>query len=340
MQIAASSRHWAADDPLVSYEGRYALGASRGVRMGFPGIITRLRTDAASVRAAIEASSDDVYFGVSVDSGEPLRIRLKKGANEMVLLEGASAAKHSIEMVRLGQSWEGVCSVTGFTTVGGILLEPPALPGRRLLFIGDSITCGEGTEPSDIVGKAGPERSNASATYAAQLARRLDAQCHLVSYGGRGIIRDWQGIRATNNAPQFYELALPDDPTAPWDPRRYVPDAVGICLGTNDFSQGIPDQNEFVNAYVEFVRKVMRDAPGAPVILIDSPILTDDCVPRKSVCRSYVDETVGKVGSPQVTRAWVRHYDGSPGDGHPVAAEHVLMADELEPAFRRALGID
>jgi formate dehydrogenase major subunit len=75
------------------------------------------------------------------------------------------------------------------------------------------------------------------------VARRLGAQCHLVSYGGRGIIRDWQGIRDTRNAPVFYELALPDDPAVRWDHMRYVPDAIGIlrkrqCVGAYDHADG------------------------------------------------------------------------------------------------------
>ena len=131
------------------------------------------------------------------------------------------------------------------------------------MFIGDSITSGEATEASDIPEKPGAERSNAAASFCFKLASRLNAQVHLVSYGGRGMIRDWQGIRNTNNVPVFYELALPDDPNVPWNARSYVPDAIGICVGTNDFSQGIPDENEFVNGYVEFLRKVIRDAPSS-----------------------------------------------------------------------------
>ena len=96
-----------------------------------------------------------------------------------------------------------------------------------------------------------------------------------VGYGGRGVIRDWQGIRNINNAPQFYELALPDDPSCLWQQNSYEPDAIAICLGTNDFNQGVPDENEFVNAYVEFIRKIRRDSPNARIFLLDSPMLDD-----------------------------------------------------------------
>jgi lysophospholipase L1-like esterase len=171
------------------------------------------------------------------------------------------------------------------------------------------------------------------------VARRLGAECHLVSYGGRGIIRDWQGIRDTRNAPQFYELALPDEPKAKWDHHRYVPDAIGIQLGTNDFNQGIPEQNEFVNAYVEFVRKVRRDAPNASIFLMDSPIVTDDSVkgPRRTALHGYLEQIVRRLDDAKVQQLPLRTYPGVPGNGHPTGAEHEAMADAIEPAIRAAL---
>ncbi|HVU32651.1 MAG TPA: GDSL-type esterase/lipase family protein [Opitutaceae bacterium] len=324
------------DDPRLSYEGRYAVGPAHDVRLGFPGITLRLRVNASAVRLKLHASSNDVFFKLSVDGQPARKIRVHQGDSEIPLLAASTAAEHAIELIRITESWEGVCEFTGLD-VDGTILPPPALPSRKLLFIGDSITCGEGVVPN-APGLTAPERTDATESYGMKLARRLGAQCELVSYGGRGVIRDWQGIRATNNAPQFYELALPDDPKTRWNPATYVPDAIGICLGTNDFSQGIPDENEFVNAYVEFIRKIQRDAPHAPIFLIDSPILTDADIPKRTVCGAYLDEVIRKVDSPLLHHAHLRHYQGSEGDGHPVAAEQTSMTDELEPVFRKALG--
>jgi lysophospholipase L1-like esterase len=329
-----------ADDSRIAYQGRYAIGAAHQVILGFPGIVTALRVNSATLRVRMHASSGDVYFNLSVDGAAPTRMRLREGANVVSLLAAAGPGIHVVELTRRTEGWEGICEIQGFDLGSGSLMPAPEPPKRKLLFIGDSITCGEGTEEADDPESPGAERSNAPASFGMKIAARLGAQVHLVSYGGRGIIRDWEGTRATNNAPQFYELALPDDPKAPWDHARYVPDAVGICLGTNDFSQGIPDRDEFVNAYAAFVRKVQRDSNGAPVILIDSPILEDaeGQPPKSSICRTYLDEIVRGLASARVIHAPLRHYEGSPGDGHPTAAEHTMMADELEPVFRKTLG--
>lgn len=339
--LCATTRatEWAANDPRVSYEGRCATGPGNEVRLGFPGVTLRARVHAASLRVRIHASSNDVFFRVGVDGGPLRRVRLQQGDNWLPLFSDLPVADHTVELVRITESWQGVCEIQGLEAANGTLLAPPPLPARKLEFIGDSITCGEGVVPTGD-GRTAADRTDATATYAMKLAQRLGAQCELVSYGGRGILRDWQGGRNTNNAPQFYELALPDDPTAKWDPRQYVPDAIGICLGTNDFNQGVPDENDFVNAFVEFIHVLQRDAPNAQIILIDSPILTDGehAVPKRTVCSAYLDEVVRKVNSPQVRHAAVKHYPGSPGDGHPLAASHTAMADELEPVFRAALG--
>ena len=331
--------------PDIVVEGRYALSSNGVVRLGFCGTVLHLRYHGRQLAMRVKASTDEVYFDVGVDGGEPARLRAHADEADYPILNDSVAGDHIVEITRRSESWQGTCEILGFNTgPDGRLLDPPALPARKLMFIGDSITCGAMTDvrPDDpLKGKTAhnEQTSNARLSFGKLLARQLNAQCVLVSYGGRGVIRDWQGIRDIRNAPQFYELALPDDPSSLWEHNRYVPDAIAICLGTNDFSQGVPDENEFVNAYVEFIRKIRRDAPNAVIFLLDSPILNDapGKTPKRSVLHAYLQEIVARLNSPQVQLASVSHYPGTPGDGHPTRAEHEAMAKELEPQFRQAL---
>jgi lysophospholipase L1-like esterase len=330
-----------AESSAVTYEGRYASDGAGGVRLGFPGVIVHLRFRGSSLGMRVRASSADVAFDIRVDGGSPTALELRSGEGDYTIFEGGGAMEHTIELTRRNESWRGTCTIVGFNPgVGGELLAPAALPARKLLFIGDSVTCGElaAWVPEHVVMSA--LDSDARASFAMILARHLGAQCHLVSYGGRGVIRDWQGGRGATNAPQFYELALPDDPKAAWDHRRYVPDGIGIALGTNDFSEGIPDQNEFVNAYVEFILKVRGDAPNATIFVMDSPIVKDDpdSGPRRTVLHGYLRQVVERIGSPKVILTAVSHYPGVPNNGHPTGADHEAMAAEIEPVIRGALG--
>jgi hypothetical protein len=329
-----------ANDPRVLYEGRCAVDPDGSVRVGFPGVTVHLRFQGATLLLRARANKDN-FIDVSVDDGAPVQVRLRAGEGSYPLAQVPGASDHTVTLVRCNESWQGTFTVLGFDAgPGGALLPPPELPRRRLMFIGDSVTCGE---MCAWTAQPDPKRgsdANARLSYGMIVARELQAQCALVSCGGRGIIRDWQGNRDAGNAPVFYELALPDDPAVRWNPSLYVPDAIGIQLGTNDFSRGVPDENEFVNAYVEFVRKVQRDAPGALIFLMDSPILSDSPGqgPRRSAHHGYLEEIVRRVGSPRVILAPLSHYPGVPGNGHPTGPEHREMAGELEPLLRRELG--
>ncbi len=327
-------------DPIMSYEGRTAdMKTADGtlfVRASFPGVVLRINFNGSRLVLKTTASSENVFLDLSVDGASPKVVRLATGAKDLVVFDGADGV-HSVTIARRTESWEGQWDIAGATLDKGRFLPPPALPAKKLMFIGDSITCGAGTDVTRDDPRQDMAVNDAQKSFGKVLAATLGTQCHLVSYGGRGVYRDWQGIQAINNAPQFYDRAAPDEPGLIWNPADYVPDAVGICLGTNDFNQGIPDQNDFINTYVEFIDKVRRDAPRARVVVINSPMLTDGDIPKRTVCGAYLDEVVRRASSPLVVRAQIAHYPGRPSNSHPIAEEHVAIAAELEPLFRGAL---
>jgi Carbohydrate esterase 2 N-terminal len=317
-----------ADDSRALYEGRYAKGADGALRLGFPGVVAHLRFRGQALSLKAEASNADSMFDLSVDGGAPTLLRLGPGTATYPLYSGP-AGEHVIELTRRNESWRGTCSLQGYLPGSdSVLLAAAPLPGRKLMFIGDSVTCGEltawtaGGDPKDGI------NSDARLAYGMILARRLAAQCHLVSYGGRGLIRDWKGIRTGTNAPQFYERALPDDPSALWPPGRFIPDAIGVQLGTNDFSSGIPTEEEFVTPFIAFI------------FVMDSPIVRDDPAggPKRTVLHGYLEAVVAAFASPRVRLVPLKHYPGVPGNGHPTGPEHAAMADEIEPVLRSALG--
>ena len=340
-EAAVSILTVSANNPAISYEGRFATDTAGSVRLGFPAVTAYLRFRGQALTLHANASDADLYFDVSLDGAAPALLKLRKGTGEYVLFQSAAAAEHTIALTRRNESWQGTVVLVDFVLgVGGEWLSAPVLPKRKMMFIGDSVTSGELTAYETGRDTREKINSNGRLAYGMILARRFGAQGYLVSYGGRGIIRDWQGIRDTRNAPQFYELALPDDPALRWDHRQYVPDAIGIQLGTNDFSQGIPDQNEFVNTYVQFIEKVRRDAPEALIFVMDSPMVGDDANrgPRRTALHGYLEQIVARANSPKVILAPLPHYPGVPGNTHPTGLEHEAIAKELEPIIRRALG--
>jgi lysophospholipase L1-like esterase len=334
-----------ASAPQIIVEGRYATSPAGGVRMGFPGVVLHIHFHGSALTMRVNSSSDEAFFSVTVDGGKPVHLRMHQGTRDYPILNEATAGDHAVEIARLTESWEGVCEVAGFDLgPDGGLLAPPELPTRKFLFIGDSITCGASSDydsgtPKNERTEHNTQWNNAQKTFCKILARDLDAQCELVSYGGRGMTRDWRGFTTIGNTPQYYTNALPDDPSSYWDPHRYVPDLVAICIGQNDFNQGVPDEKLFVNTYVGFVEQVRHDAPNAWIFLLDSPMLQDDRygLPKRTILHGYLKEIVAKVNDSRVKLAPVSFYPGNPVDGHPTAANHQAIARELEPIFRKAL---
>jgi len=330
----------AANASELQYEGRTAPQADGSVAMGFPGITTHLAFDGARLLVRTDASSANVYLDVSVDGGAFKRVRLPQGEGEALLFEGA-AGPHTVELVKRTEAWEGFLRVREFEAPQGVFLAPPSLPERRLLFIGDSITAGYAADigPEEAASGDKIRGSSGRNTYGYVIARELDAQVHLVAYGGRGILRDWQGIPTPyQRMPELYERTLPDDAASRWDHSAYVPGAVVVCLGQNDFNTGIPDQVEWVQGYVEFVRKIARDFPDAKIFLVNSPMHGNDGVPRRDALIGYLEEVVKQAKLPQVSTITIPQRPGVPGDGHPTAEEHRLMAAQIAPLLKQALG--
>ena len=338
--LGGEGRTIAGDASEISYEGRTVRMASGTVRLGYPGIITRVDFRGTSLSMHGQTASDELYLDLGVDGAAPVFLKVPKGENDIVLAHDLVAGTHHIEIFKRIESCVGVLDVISFCVDGEFLPATP-LPTRRLMFLGDSFTAGQATTVEDggrgDASKA--KRENARLSYGRLLADRLQAQCHLIAYAGRGVVRDWQGISAVSCAPEYYEYTLPDDPATTWNPQSYVPDAIGVCLGNNDFDVGVPDEVAYVSAYAEFVRKLRRDAPQAFIFLILSPNLTDEPgqVPRRAVQRAYLEEIVNRLGDARIQVVPIAHYQPVPGDGHPSGTAHRAIANELEPVFRKAL---
>jgi hypothetical protein len=325
---------------FISYEGRTSVTADNVVRLGYPGIVIRINFNGTALNMRARANSDELYLDAIIDGSSPVFLKVPKGENDVNLVQGLKSGEHKISIYKRVESIVGILDILSFSVTGDFLPSTP-LPARKLLFMGDSFTAGQATTVEDggPVDPSKAMRQNARLCYGRLLADKLNAQCHIIAYAGRGVVRDWQGISAVGCAPEYYEYALPDDPNSKWDPNKYMPDVIGICLGNNDFGVGVPDQASYISAYTEFIRKIRRDAPDAYIMLITSPSLTDDPgkVPMRSVQKAYLDEIAGRLVDKKVRVVNIAHYEGVPGDWHPSGTAHRAVAGELEPVIRKAM---
>jgi lysophospholipase L1-like esterase len=361
MTEPATSKFVAMDDPRITVKGRTLGGAVRVI--GYPGVSVFVSFTGPSLAVKAVSSSGNSRLGVVLDGVFIKNVQLPKGGCDALaavpLLTDLEPGPHQVEIVHQNETWQGVVAFAGIELgAGGELLAASTAPRKRLLFIGDSVTCGEALlrEPGCNKNFEWWDPYN---SYGLRLGRLLDVDTNLVCFGGRGLIRDWQGRRDGLNAHELLAMSVPlESPLSTifpgacgtavtdlrWDHTRYVPDVIVISLGTNDFNLALgplPTKQEYVPAYVSLVKELQQLAPNAEIVLTEGSIVsdaTDPKRPQKRTLRSYIEATIAELGSARVHFAPATYYPGDSCDAHPTKAQHAHMADDLLPFLQTALG--
>jgi lysophospholipase L1-like esterase len=331
--LPASAAELAAADPLVLRMGRTAQTTSGALRFGYPGVRLSLAFTGRHLDMVASSSGQHSWLEVAVDGAAPQRIKIGSERATYKLVGAASPGTHRVEITHRAETWHGVVTVEGFQT-DGALQPPPALPERRMLVLGDSVTCAEGAGQRS--GKKDSSWTDPRNSYGMLAAQALNAQVHLVCHGGRGLVRSWNGRTDEHNLPDFYELAVADaQQPVKWDHSRYQPDLIVSAIGTNDFSTGLPEREAYVSAYVNFLRTLLANHPQARIVLTEGAILNGA---KKRALTAYIAETVRRIGDARVSAVPSRHHPGDRQDAHPTGPQHAAMARELTPRLRRLMG--
>ncbi len=341
--VAASSQAIPPTDPRILSLGRVARIHPNTLDLAYPGSGIRFRFACTGLRLGLKSTLDRAALTVVLDDQPPQTIVLKSG--QQLLPIGASLADepHTATIIKRSEVWEGEVTLTGLQLDDScVLLPPPPAPVRKLLFVGDSVTCGEGVGQNPACKRDPAHPANdAYDSYGLLLGRRLDADTQLVCYGGRGLVRDYRGYTAADNVltiPQLVDLALPADKPAgriAWDPNAWQPDGIFISVGTNDFNleKTSPlDETSWVAEYVRFLGHLRAEYPRAQIFVTEGAIVTDPLL------AAMVREAATKAHDPRIHYVASRHYRGYPCNAHPTGDEHRQMADDFEPVLRSTLG--
>ncbi len=317
----------AAASDAVTVMGRAHYNADNSITFGYPGVSVALSVVGKKLSTTIHSSGNS-WVDIIVDGGAPVAVKLANEPQVLELFNVAESGPHSVEIIHRTETWQGVVTLQGFALEGEQFLPPAALPARRMLVLGDSVTCGEG-----VARVAGEEKNprwwDARNSYGMLAARALNAQVQLVCWGGRGLIRSWNGKTDEQNLPDYYQYAVAGEGSAmPWNPADYPADLVVSAIGTNDFSQGIPAAEAYVPAYVAFVQQLLRDFPQAHIVLTEGAILQGE---QKAALTAYVQQTLAQLASARVHYVASGYYPGDASDAHPTGEQHAAMAKDLVP---------
>jgi lysophospholipase L1-like esterase len=316
----------------IANMGRTHSNADQSLSFGYPGVSFFINFEGKSLLLDAYSTSNHSYLEVFVDGISQI-VKLQQSLQTIPLVSSKKSGKHSVKIIHRTETWQGIVTLKQFAT-DGKFLKPEALPQRKILVLGDSVTSGE------AIDRVATDKKNSSwwnpgLSYGMLIAKELNAQIHLVSFGGRGLTRSWNNKTDEQNLPDFYQFAIADPAhSAPWDHTKYEPDLIIIASGTNDFSPGIPDSETFITTYTKFLTTLVNNHKHAQIVLTAGAILSGE---NKATLMNYIVEATKRVHNSRIHIVTASHYPGDETDGHPTKLQHAAMAKELTPQLKKIM---
>ncbi len=324
-----------ADNPLYQFVGRIDFHNKKLPRYWSPGVYITAKFKGSECELLVNDQElwgkNHNYIEIKVDDNKPFKVQTKQKDNVIKIATGLSAGEHTVVICKNTESNIGYLEFVGLRCKA--LLPLPAKPKRKIEFIGNSITCGTGSDQSDIPCGKGvwQDQHNAYLSYGPTIARQLNAQWSLSAVSGIGLIHSCCGMEILM-PPVFDKIDLRGD-SIKWNFKNYQPDVITVCLGQND---GVQDSVTFCSAYVKFIHSLRSHYPAAQIILLTSPMgdatLTLVLKRYLSGIKNAVKKKDKKVDTYFYSK---QYYHGC--DYHPNLEEHKEMAKELGTFIKKKM---
>ena len=320
-----------AADANIRYIGRWDTAAQAGPTAAWTASEVLAKVQATAINAKLSGSG---YYQVVID-GEPTSvIGFKKGEELYSVATGLDDKPHTVEIFRRNEGAGGSFTFKGLElSQGGKMLPPPPASDKRILVIGDSISCGYGNESK---GGNPADKQNGYLTYGPIAARNFASEVQVVAWSGRKL---WP----SNTMVDLYDSTYPGCKTK-YDLTKWVPGVVVIDLGTNDFGHDktkVPDEKGWTDAAKAFIKTIRTTAPDAHIFLATGPMWIGNQDPWNKYVKSVVKD-LNDAGDAKV------HYlpfaiqdtkkDGMGGDWHPNVITHTKMGAKLTAAIEKDAG--
>ena len=320
-------KFYPADFPAIQYTGRIDFSNTKLPRFWQPGVY--IRTNFSGTYCAVILNDEHLwgknynYLEIVVDGVEK-RIQTRARRDTILVAEGLSEGVHELTICKNTEANIGYLELVGFRCKS--LLKPAKKPARKMEFIGNSITCGTGSDQSVVPCGKGvwQDQHNAYLSYGAITARRFNAQYHLSAVSGIGLMHSCCNLDIT--MPQVFDKISMRQDSLVWDFNKFQPDMVVICLGQND---GIQDSAMFCDNYISFLRQLRRFYPGAELLLLNSPMADASLTAFMKKTLTEIENRINKEGDSRVSVYFFSKQYHNGCDGHPDLSEHRQIAEEL-----------
>jgi len=287
------------------------------------------------------------YVQLVLDGKYIGKIRIEKGDVQTFPIKVTSNKKeHRLEIYKNTEAQSGNILFAGTTAK---LTTISFKKKKKIEFIGDSITCGAASDPSDIPCDKGEymDHHNSYYAYGPRLSRTIGVDYLMSCVSGIGMYRNWNDENKDEAImPDIYQnLYLTKDPSKPKYDFAFQPDVISIALGTNDFSGGdgkkerLPfNPEKYVSNYINFIKMLYKHNPNVQIVITNSPmvggeraVVFEDCLNK--VKNAFANDKAHK--PIQIFKFKPMTAKGC--SGHPDVADHKVLADEYAPFLKSLL---
>ncbi len=329
-----------AADSRITFVGRTLVSETGAVSFDWSAVVARISFTGGYLALEAGDTGKD-YFNVWIDrepSADPDKV-IVIGRDTTVVLFQQKERKpqpHRIVIQKRTEGEQGRATFRAFVAEG-TFLQADGLKDRFIEFIGDSYTCGYGSENSVREDPFRPEDENPSKTYADILGRYFGADVLHISHSGQGIDRNYNDAGRGWHMPQRYLQTFDLAKVPAWSFAGKKPSITVIYLGTNDFSTGRqPGFPEFKAGYIRLLQAVKEHyGEGHPILCV---------APKHSLdYHSYIRRVVETCNIPNVYYASLPvevHNDDSDlgASWHPNYTGHLKKAYSLIPVISTLTG--
>jgi len=271
----------------IRYVGRFDFSNPQEVRYDWSGVYIQFSFRGADCAVKMSDSGHN-YYNVFIDDQSSKTFDVKSDTT-VLLTKAIGNQVHQVKIYKRTEGSQGIGTFKGILiSEKGEILPWKDIPSRKIEFIGNSITCGYGTEGLKKNERWKPSTENNYLSYAPLMARAFNADYHIVAHSGMGVVRNY-GYKekvSPNAMPDRFARVFDEKELPIWDFKQWKPDMVVINLGTNDFStKPFPDKDVFKAGYEKLINEVIKQYGELPIFCVVGP-MTDE------PCYSYVKEMV------------------------------------------------
>ena len=295
-------------------------------------------------------SEEECWIGLLVDGILEKRICLKEGKHYYSLMEENKIQKRRICLMKLTEVQYASCALEALETEEGALCIPVSEKRERIVFLGDSITCGFGVE-GDAEAPFSTKDENVLLSYGMLCAEKLFMEPELVCFSGIGLVSRY--VEPEEEEPRqdvliehLYQVSdwyltrrKGWERDERWKFEEHPARIVVINLGTNDVSwtRRKPEREKyFQERYICFLQTVRESHQEAKLICVLGAIDDSLCSAMERAVNQYRAQTGDReVFALRQEKQGADEKTGS--QGHPNKERHEKMAEQLT-AFIKELG--